>query len=72
MLPRIDPHQRDVIASDGVLVRPSYDLQGTSQLVLCQPGPSATLNSGQGNINLLLQGFEGAKVLLDSGLAKSV
>lgn len=65
VLPSIDTEKGLEVAGDGVLVRASDDAEGAAGLVLDKPGPTAALNSGQGGVDLLAQGVEGAKVLLD-------
>lgn len=65
VLPSIDTKKRLEVAGDRVLVRASDDAKGAAGLVLDQPGPTAALDSGQGGVDLLAQGVEGAKVLLD-------
>lgn len=68
MLPSIDTHQGLEVSGNGVLVGTSNDAQGARGLVLDEPSPSGTLNTSESGVGLLLEGLEGAKVLVDGSL----
>ena len=68
MLPGINAQQRLEVADDGVLVRAGDNAQCARGLVLDEPGPAGTLDAGESSVGLLLEGLEGAKVLVDGSL----
>ena len=68
MLPSIDTHERLKVSGNGILVGTSNDTQGAGGLVLDEPSPAGSLNASKGGVGLLLEGLEGAKVLVDGSL----
>jgi hypothetical protein len=68
VLPGVDAEEGLKVAGDGVLVQAGDDTEGARGLVLDQPGPAGALDAGEGGVGLLLEGLEGAKVLVDGGL----
>lgn len=65
MLPSIDAQQRDVLAGHWILVGTGCDTKGTALLILDEPSPTAALDTGKSGVELLAEGIEGAKVLVD-------
>jgi len=72
VLPRVDTQERSKVTGDGVLVRAGDNAEGAGGLVLDEPGPAAALDAGEGGVDLLAEGVEGAKVLVDGGLAHTL
>jgi hypothetical protein len=68
VLPSVDTEKRLEVASNRVLVRAGDEAKGTGCLVLDEPGPAGALDTGEGSVGLLLEGLEGAKVLVDGSL----
>lgn len=68
VLPSVNAQQRDQVASNRVLVRTSHQRQSASLLVLGQPRPSATLDTGEGSVGLFLESREGTEIAVDSFL----
>lgn len=65
MLPGVNAEEGLKVTGDGVLVGSGNDGQSASVLVLDEPGPAGALDTGEGSVGLLLEGLEGAKVLVD-------
>jgi hypothetical protein len=69
VLPGVDAEEGLEVAGDGVLVGARDEAQGAGRLVLDEPGPTGALDAGEGRVGLLLEGVEGAEVLVDGSLS---
>ncbi len=68
VLPGINAQQGDERAGNGVLVGTSHQSEGAALLVLHQPRPAASLDSGQRGVCLLAEGVDGSEIGVDSFL----
>lgn len=68
MLPSVDAQQRRELAHDGILVGVGADEDLSRLGVLDEPRPAAALDAGEGGVELVSEGGEGAVRGLDCGL----
>jgi hypothetical protein len=65
VLPSVDAEDGPELADDGVLVGVGADLEAARLGVLNEPGPAGALDAGEGRVEALLEGVEGAVRVVD-------
>lgn len=68
MLPSVDAQQRRELADDGILVGVGADEHLSRLGVFDEPGPAAALNAGEGGVEFVFEGGDGAVGAFDCGL----
>lgn len=65
MLPGVNTEERNLVSNNRVLVGPGHNPNVASLLVLDEPAPSGSLDTGQRTVELLLEGIVSTPLLLN-------